>query len=269
MSELQDHPRWGKVYAATVDEWPEGEPLTSEEVSALQDGDEIIVRWSGGNGPHKYIVCEIGGWLYPRSEHEDEDWFRQHIYKYTDPLSPTFYLTSYGVERWHTKVWKVEERLNQEIDWKQVQAACDCFRVYMDAVVVGFQKMWEAIKPAINKIMDIYSFLPENLKWWLEFQVDLDSLGPEEKYIVDSRTLKKPEWKWLMDFAHENGCWGIHCVEFQKYFVTVLHCGIKENTWKTQVNKIGGKSPYLWQWMTTTFAMTDYIWDYDDASIDS
>lgn len=31
-------------------------PLTQAEVDALPDGAEIIVTWSGGNGPHRYTV---------------------------------------------------------------------------------------------------------------------------------------------------------------------------------------------------------------------
>lgn len=35
---------------------PDGQPMTRDEVAALQDGERIVVIWSGGNGPHEYVV---------------------------------------------------------------------------------------------------------------------------------------------------------------------------------------------------------------------
>lgn len=33
-------------------------PLTADEVQALAVGDVVSVKWSGGNGPWEYVVCE-------------------------------------------------------------------------------------------------------------------------------------------------------------------------------------------------------------------
>lgn len=33
-----------------------GDPLTVSEIESLKDGDEVIITWSGGNGPHKYKI---------------------------------------------------------------------------------------------------------------------------------------------------------------------------------------------------------------------
>jgi hypothetical protein len=33
-----------------------GCPLTVAEIGALEDGAEVVVTWSGGNGPHAYRV---------------------------------------------------------------------------------------------------------------------------------------------------------------------------------------------------------------------
>lgn len=34
--------------------------LTQKEVNNLPIGTEVIVTWSGGNGPHKYTIIENG-----------------------------------------------------------------------------------------------------------------------------------------------------------------------------------------------------------------
>lgn len=33
-----------------------GDPLTVEEIKALEPGTRIVVTWSGGNGPHEGVV---------------------------------------------------------------------------------------------------------------------------------------------------------------------------------------------------------------------
>lgn len=38
--------------------------LTQAEVDALPDGTRILVTWSGGNGPHEYVVRVIDGRRY-------------------------------------------------------------------------------------------------------------------------------------------------------------------------------------------------------------
>lgn len=35
--------------------------LTQEQVDALPEGTPIIVKWSGGNGPHRYVIKRIDG----------------------------------------------------------------------------------------------------------------------------------------------------------------------------------------------------------------
>jgi hypothetical protein len=37
-----------------------GDPLTVEQILALPDGQEVIVTWPGGNGPHRYHVVREG-----------------------------------------------------------------------------------------------------------------------------------------------------------------------------------------------------------------
>ncbi len=34
----------------------EGKPLTEDDFDALPDGARVVVTWSGGNGPHEYLV---------------------------------------------------------------------------------------------------------------------------------------------------------------------------------------------------------------------
>jgi hypothetical protein len=38
-----------------------GEPLTVQQIEALQEGQEVVVTWSGGNGPHPYRVILVNG----------------------------------------------------------------------------------------------------------------------------------------------------------------------------------------------------------------
>lgn len=39
-----------------------GDPLTAAQIRALADGTEVMITWSGGNGPHPYriLVCKWG-----------------------------------------------------------------------------------------------------------------------------------------------------------------------------------------------------------------
>lgn len=34
----------------------EGQPLTEDDFDALPDRARVVVTWSGGNGPHEYLV---------------------------------------------------------------------------------------------------------------------------------------------------------------------------------------------------------------------
>jgi hypothetical protein len=60
----------GGVYG----DFPEGcgEPLTAEEVAALPHGAEVVIGWSGGNGPHRYFIHREAGLVYARSPHEGD-----------------------------------------------------------------------------------------------------------------------------------------------------------------------------------------------------
>lgn len=65
-------------------------PLTAEQVETLRPGALIEVIWSGGNGPHRYVV------------HVDK-WGRRfagppHLYNPLDFI---------GRENFHTRVWVV------------------------------------------------------------------------------------------------------------------------------------------------------------------
>lgn len=46
--------------------------LTQEEVDALPEGAEVIITWSGGNGPHKYIIGKYCGESYTTFFASDE-----------------------------------------------------------------------------------------------------------------------------------------------------------------------------------------------------
>lgn len=69
--------------------------LTEDEVRALPEGTPITVLWSGGNGPHPYVLTFDRG--EPHATREgDEDNPRMRYY---NPL------TFVGQERYHTRVW--------------------------------------------------------------------------------------------------------------------------------------------------------------------
>jgi hypothetical protein len=77
---------------------PDAEPLTAEEVDQLPDGTSIIVTWSGGNGPHRYVLhVDRWGRRYAAvvPEHDPTGAFRTY-----NPLV--------GVGAWpRTRVWRV------------------------------------------------------------------------------------------------------------------------------------------------------------------
>lgn len=76
------------------------EPLTESEVRALDEGTPIIVTWSGGNGPHRYI--------FTKDEHGEPYAWAKDL---SDPNGVLrFYnpLTFVGQERFHTRVWLPE-----------------------------------------------------------------------------------------------------------------------------------------------------------------
>lgn len=77
---------------------PGSDPLTREQVEALDDGTPIIVIWSGGNGPHPYTLRHYGGYIVAKSEHEPADYFDLT----GKCLGPDAFV---GQQRFHTRVW--------------------------------------------------------------------------------------------------------------------------------------------------------------------
>ena len=89
--------------------------LTREEVSRLQTGDVVYIIWSGGNGPHKYIIqrnlngdictkvpfdMSLRGELLYGVPVVDDDLFGD---------SNSFRGSFIGGERHHTRVWRPVE----------------------------------------------------------------------------------------------------------------------------------------------------------------
>lgn len=66
------------------------EYLSQEEVEALPDNTEVIVTWSGGNGPHKYIIThQVRGTLGVKTGR---------------PFDYIHSLSFVGAESYHTRV---------------------------------------------------------------------------------------------------------------------------------------------------------------------
>jgi hypothetical protein len=80
---------------------PAGAPLSAEDAEHLPEGARVVVIWSGGNGPHEYVIAvDRYGRRYvvsPRYADDPDDRMRWH-----NPL------TFVGVERFHTRAWLVE-----------------------------------------------------------------------------------------------------------------------------------------------------------------
>jgi len=93
---MSDEAREG-AYGRVPDEM--GEPLTAEEVEALPHGTEVVIIWSGGNGPHHYWIWRLGRHVYARSESEAETEF-ERISTWKDPIG------FIGRERFHTRIWR-------------------------------------------------------------------------------------------------------------------------------------------------------------------
>ena len=79
---------------------PKGDPLTEKEVSKLPEGTPITVVWSGGNGPHDYVVTVRGDQRYAAVNTDPGD--RMRFY---NPLRFV------GQRSYHTRVWLKEEDL--------------------------------------------------------------------------------------------------------------------------------------------------------------
>lgn len=97
-------------------------PLTADEVAALRPGQAIEVIWSGGNGPHHYIVREKAGTLYAGNPRND------------NPLTGPG--TFIGQERYHTRVWKLVRLAPSS---EAVEARLDVKRL-----AEWFHNKWEA-----------------------------------------------------------------------------------------------------------------------------
>lgn len=69
------------------------ELLTAEEVEKLPNGTKVIITWSGGNGPHRYVIQRIRyGTIIARMPGE----------KHLRPKNHT--INFVGKERYHTHV---------------------------------------------------------------------------------------------------------------------------------------------------------------------
>jgi hypothetical protein len=51
MSEWRDRKRRGYPWR---EDWQSGRCLGPDQLRALQHGDEVMITWGGGNGPHRY-----------------------------------------------------------------------------------------------------------------------------------------------------------------------------------------------------------------------
>jgi hypothetical protein len=77
---------------------PDGDPLLEEEVDQLAEGTPVVVIWTGGNGPHQYVlhVCD-------RDPGTRYVWDGQNErLRHYNPLRFV------GTERYNTRVWRAE-----------------------------------------------------------------------------------------------------------------------------------------------------------------
>jgi hypothetical protein len=77
-----------------------GDPLTEQEVEQLPQGTEIVIVWSGGNGPHRgrIVFSDVTPFYVPEHEYE------------RGPDGPMWFynpITFVGDQRFHTRVWAV------------------------------------------------------------------------------------------------------------------------------------------------------------------
>lgn len=106
---IPDHPRWGKTYAASTP-YPEGEPLSHDEVMSLEPETIVVIRFGGGNGPHVYKIIEVNEVKYLISKSEDEELARRHRQTWGDSLD-SLIMGRFGTERWQNKCWVVDKEL--------------------------------------------------------------------------------------------------------------------------------------------------------------
>ena len=74
---------------------PEGTPLTEDEVAQLPDGTPVVVIWTGGNGPHPYVIHACS-----RDPETRYVWDGK-----TEQLRHYNPLRFVGTERYNTRVW--------------------------------------------------------------------------------------------------------------------------------------------------------------------
>ena len=60
--------QWRREHIRGIEDWYErhkDELLSQEEVDQLPDGSKVEIVWSGGNGPHEYLiyVSDLGAFL--------------------------------------------------------------------------------------------------------------------------------------------------------------------------------------------------------------
>jgi len=73
----------------------EQDALTEEQVAALPEGTPVTVIWSGGNGPHNYVIAvDQWGQRYAATIEDPDD--RMRFYNF---------LRFTGVQRFNTRVW--------------------------------------------------------------------------------------------------------------------------------------------------------------------
>jgi hypothetical protein len=79
---------------------PAGDPLPAEQVIELAEGTPVTIIWSGGNGPHDYVIT-VNKWGVRHAAQPGETNERMRFY---NPLT-TSGLGPVGTSNGHTRVW--------------------------------------------------------------------------------------------------------------------------------------------------------------------
>lgn len=76
-----------------------GSVLTAEQIEELPEGTPISVIWSGGNGPHDYLLHHdaFGSYAAPNPPYEDAD-----VQRRMEVYNPLRFI---GDKQFHTRVW--------------------------------------------------------------------------------------------------------------------------------------------------------------------
>lgn len=64
----QDRKRHGRPSA---EDEAAGRCLSLAEIAAIPDGAEVSVVWNGGNGPHRYRIARVDGWVTTTAQAEN------------------------------------------------------------------------------------------------------------------------------------------------------------------------------------------------------